>query len=300
MRITHLRQADLNLLVVFSVLAEERNVSRSAERLLLSQPAVTRALQRLRETFRDELLLRVAGSYELTAKGAALLEEVERTLPRLDRLLAGSAFDPATETAGFRLAGSDYASSVLGVPLARRFLATGPGLSFAFAPLSDGVFEAMDRGRLDLLLYADDGNVPAHLLRSVLFEEDFVCVVARDSPFLDRLTLEEYLAAPHVGVTTYGGLQTIPDGRLAAEGLARRYAFRVPFFEAAMRTVAGTSLIATVPRRLTAAHSPAWRVVEAPGPMGRFRYLMVWHARMEHDGAHGWLRQTVQALGASL
>jgi DNA-binding transcriptional LysR family regulator len=89
MRTTHLRQADLNLLVVFTVLAEERNVTRAADRLLLSQPAVSRALQRLRETFHDDLLIRTGSGYEPTPKGERLLQELSTTLPRLDRFLSG-------------------------------------------------------------------------------------------------------------------------------------------------------------------------------------------------------------------
>ncbi|HEU4634624.1 MAG TPA: LysR family transcriptional regulator, partial [Edaphobacter sp.] len=87
MRIAHLRQADLNLLVVFAVLAEERNITRAAARLLLSQPAVSRSLKRLRDMFHDDLLIRTASGYEPTPKGQRLLEEVTSTLPRLDRLM---------------------------------------------------------------------------------------------------------------------------------------------------------------------------------------------------------------------
>ena len=103
MRLTQLRQADLNLLVVFAVFAEERNVSRTAERLLLSQPAVSRALQRLRETFHDDLFVRSSAGYELTPQGQHLLEELESMLPRLDRLLSGSNFDPSAEQTSFRI-----------------------------------------------------------------------------------------------------------------------------------------------------------------------------------------------------
>src|ERR1700722_20170674 len=99
MRITHIRQADLNLLVVFTALAEERNVTRAASRLLLSQPAVSRALQRLREMFHDDLLIRSPSGYEPTPKGKRLLQELAAMLPRLDRLMAGGDFDPSTEDA---------------------------------------------------------------------------------------------------------------------------------------------------------------------------------------------------------
>src|SRR3984957_20616800 len=99
MRITHLRQADLNLLVVFTALAEERNVTRAAARLLLSQPAVSRALQRLRDMFRDDLLIRTSSGYEPTPKGERLLRELSTTLTGLGPLLTGGQFDPAAEEA---------------------------------------------------------------------------------------------------------------------------------------------------------------------------------------------------------
>src|ERR1700749_1457511 len=104
MRITQLRQADLNLLIVFTVLAEERSVSRAASRLLRSQPAVSRSFQRLKELFEDDLLVRGPGGYEPTPRGERLLQELETILPRLDRLLSGSSFNPATEEAHFRIA----------------------------------------------------------------------------------------------------------------------------------------------------------------------------------------------------
>src|ERR1700730_3392927 len=94
MRITHLRQADLNLLVVFTALAEERNVTRAAARLLLSQPAVSRALQRLRDMFREDLLIRTSSGYEPTPKGQRLLHELESSLPRLPRFSAGQTLIP--------------------------------------------------------------------------------------------------------------------------------------------------------------------------------------------------------------
>ena len=298
MRIEHLRQADLNLFVVFTVLAEERNVSRAADRLLLSQPAVTRAMQRLRETFRDELLIRTSGGYQMTPKGEALIAELEAMLPRLDKLLSGGAFDPTTEAARFRVAGSDYSSNVIGLPLMRQFLALGARLSLDLLPLSDEIFAAMVHGRIDLLLYADDGNIPANFQRRLLYEEDFVCVVSHDSRFERRLTEKQYLGAKHVGVMTLGGAQTIPEQRLAASGMQRDSFLRVPSFELAIQMVVKSDLVATVPRRLmTGRHvAKGWKVVGAPAILGTFSYLMAWHPRMKDDTAHSWLRSVVASI----
>ncbi len=93
--------------------AEERNVSRAADRLLLSQPAVSRILQRLRDMFHDNLFVRTAAGYELTPQGQRLLQELEGVLPKFDRLLSGSSFNPAVEEANFRLAVTDNAAAVL-------------------------------------------------------------------------------------------------------------------------------------------------------------------------------------------
>src|ERR1700719_145726 len=113
MRIEHLRQADLNLLVVFTAIAEERNITRAASRLLLSQPAVTRALQRLRDTFHDDLLIRTSTGYEPTPKGQRILQDLATMLPRLDRLMADGDFEPAAEDASFRIAATDHAAHLL-------------------------------------------------------------------------------------------------------------------------------------------------------------------------------------------
>lgn len=198
--------------------------------------------------------------------------------------------------------GTDYASHVIGIPLAKHFLKAGKNLAFDILPLNDGVFDAMDRGRIDLLFYADDGNVPAHIARESLFEEEFVCVVAKDSPYAHKLTLNQYLDGIHVGVNTLGGAQTIPDQTLAVSGLARNCPFRVPFFAEAIRTVTGTSLIATVPKRIAVqeAKNAELQIVKAPKPIGRFTYLMAWHPRMESDAAHLWLRSAVHKIAEAV
>jgi DNA-binding transcriptional LysR family regulator len=156
MRIMQLRQADLNLLVVFTALAEERSVSRAASRLLLSQPALSRALQRLRDMFHDDLLIRTPAGYEPTARGERLLEELSVMLPRLDRLLSGATFDPLEEEAAFRIAVSDNASQVVCPLFGRMVLPYAERVSCQFVALHDGTFEAMERGRLDLALNADE------------------------------------------------------------------------------------------------------------------------------------------------
>jgi DNA-binding transcriptional LysR family regulator len=302
MRTTHLRQADLNLLIVFTVLAEERNVTRAASRLLLSQPAVSRALQRLRDMFGDDLLIRTATGYEPTRKGLRLLHELESTLPRLDRLLSDADFDPAIEDTSFRIAATDHATHVLCPHLCRTVLPSAKKVEFSFVPLHDGQFEAMERGRIDLLLLADDGVAPSHFSREVIFEVEFVCVVARESAFKRALTLKQYLAADHIGINIVRGIQTIPEKRLSAIGAKRRCPMVVPYHTAAMRSLVGTDLVVTVPRAIAELETsnPKLRIVKAPALLGTYKYLMVWHPRMETDAAHKWLRSIVREAGKTV
>src|ERR1700746_3752254 len=302
MRITHLRQADLNLLIVFTVIAEERNVTRAASRLLLSQPAVSRALQRLRDTFHDDLLIRTASGYETTPTGQRLLQDLATMLPRLDRLMAGGDFDPSTEDATFRIAATDHAASLLAPPLCNSVLSKPTKVNFSFVPLHAGQYEALEKGRLDLVLNADHDTSEFHLNKEVIFEVDFVCVVSRRSKFERGITLKQYLAADHVAVDIIGGVQTHPDKHLAAIGEKRRSPLVVAQHTVAMRVAAATDMIATVPRRMALLEAPkkVTKILEAPAALGSFKYVMIWHERMQSDAAHVWLRSTIRELGRQL
>jgi DNA-binding transcriptional LysR family regulator len=302
MRIAQLRQADLNLLVVFTALVEERSVSRAASRLFLSQPAVSRALQRLREMFHDDLLVRTTAGYQPTARGERLAQELSVMLPRLDRLLSGAAFDPLREEASFRIAVTDNASQVLCPTLCRTLLPYAERVSCQFVALHAGTFEDMERGRLDLTLNADDGYTPSRFHREVIYEDEFVCVVAKSSRYTGRFTLRQYLDGTHVGMTVLTGQPMIHDQQLAALGERRRCVVEVPYFGAAIRCVPGTDLIATVPKRFAELHrhNRAIRILPPPREIHGFKYLMIWHPRLHTDAAHVWLRGLFARTAAQL
>ena len=302
MRITQLRQADLNLLVVFLVLAEERNVSRAANRLLLSQPAVSRALQRMRDTFHDDLLVRTMKGYVPTPQGERVLKELEVMLPRLDRLISGSTFDPATEHTSFRIAATDNATSVIAPILCHDVLPIARQVRFTFTSWRGDVFDDLSHGRLDLALIGDEGYVPSPLQTEVIYEEELVCVVAAESPCRRQLTLKQYLAAEHISVDIVEGSQYIPEKRLAAHGHRRRAVITLPYFGAAMRCISGTKLVLTAPKRfvMAASEDRAIRILKAPPEITGFKYLMIWHPRVNTDAAHIWLREQISRIGKSI
>jgi DNA-binding transcriptional LysR family regulator len=288
--------------VAFTAVAEERNITRAASRLLLSQPAVSRALHRLRDMFHDDLLIRTANGYEPTPKGQRLLQDLATMLPRLDRLMAGGDFDPSTEDATFRIAATDHAAHLLVPQLCNSVLSKPTRVDFGFVPLHAGQYEALEKGRLDLVLNADHDTSTLNLNKEVIFEVDFVCVVSRKSKFKGPITLKQYLDGEHVAVDIIGGVQTHPDKHLAAIGEKRRCPLVVAQHTVAMRVAAVTDMIATVPRRMALLEAPkkVTKVLEGPAALGSFKYVMIWHERMQTDAAHVWLRSTIRELGRRL
>ncbi|MFC6634203.1 LysR family transcriptional regulator [Microbulbifer taiwanensis] len=298
MRYTHIRQSDLNLLLGLSVLLEERSVSRAAERFHLSQPAMSRMLQRLRETFHDELLVRTKDGYEPTARARKIQTELDQLLPRINTLLRGPVFDPSIADETFRIACTDYATVVMGAQLSERLYGEAPGITLDISAWRDSAFEDCVQGRLDLVLWVD--AAPEPLVSEVLFREDFVCVMSAEHALAGRpLTLDDYLRYPHIVVDLLGGQQTLVEDKLVELGAARTVGLRVPYFSAAISAVAHTNLIATVPRRIASCYSANNDLftIDAPLELAPFDYVMGWHPRSAEDPAHRWLRSLFTNLG---
>jgi DNA-binding transcriptional LysR family regulator len=302
MRWKQLRQADLNLLVAFAVFAEELNVTAAAKRLLLSQSAASRALDRLRELFGDDLLVRGARGYQLTPLGARLKIKLDGILPQMEILLGRPAFDPKTEAANFRMTGPDNVCAAICGLLGRELLQTAPAVTVNFAPWNEEAFADLDRGRMDLALSNDDVLVPSHLQSKLVYREDWKCIVAPESRLPKRLTLERYLEEEHIAVSTLVDVQSIPDKRLAAFGKARIVRLRMPYFGAALECVAGTKLILTATSGVArvAMRRSDLRVIDAPQELTGFGFQAVWHPRLSNDPAQEWLRERIFELAKAL
>jgi DNA-binding transcriptional LysR family regulator len=297
---THARGADLNLLTALAVLLEERHVSRAADQFHLSQSAMSRTLQRLRETFDDELLVRTRNGYELTPRARKIQHELAMILPRVEALLQGDVFDPATANHTLNIACTDYATTALGPSLFPRLSRDAPLMTMNVMPWHDRVAEDLELGRLDLVLTGVEPDEP--LRREVMFEEDFVCLVDREHPVGQQVDLAEYVTLRHVVVSIHMGRQTLIEDRLRELGTHRQSTLRVPYFSAAIHAVPGTNLIATVPRRIARlyAGNPALRHVDVPAEFNPFSYFMAWHPRVDGDLAHRWLRGTISAVAREL
>jgi DNA-binding transcriptional LysR family regulator len=302
MRLEKLRQVDLNLLITFAAIAEEKSITAAASRLLLSQPAVSRALQRAREMFEDDLLVRSPHGFELTLRGRKILQQLEDLLPKMEDLVVPTLFDPMREKSHFRISGPDNVCTVLIPRLCQQYANGRYQIQFEFLPWQSDILDLLERGKIDLVLRIDDGLLPSHFQSEKLYREDFVCAVARDSHFGDRLSLKQYVGASHIAVAPYGGVQTIPDKRLAAVGAKRSSCVRLPYFGVALQCLPGTELVLTLTSGMASVvkGDRRLRLVKAPQELHGFHFLMAWHPRLNSDSRHVWLREATRSIAADL
>ncbi len=298
MRETHLT-ADLNLLVVLQRLLETGSVTVAAERLRLSQPAVSRALGRLRDTFGDELFVRTRTGLRPTPRAEQLRAELGGVLSRIEALLAGpGAFVPAESRRTFHIAAADYAQLVLLPGLLRELAARAPGISVRILPV-DRLWEgALAEGELDLL-WAPRRKASAGIVWTHLFDERFAFVVRKDHPATrQRLTVARFASIPQVAIAPEGRGSNPLDERLARIGTRRSVVLQVPSFLVVPPLVAATELGVTLPRRIVDLHAQRWglAVLDLPFEMPAFDVSQAWHERFRHDPAHVWFRQLIAGL----
>lgn len=306
MREVHLRNLDLNLLAPLHALLEERHVTRAAKRSFLSQPAMSRALERLREMLGDPLLVRSGRNYERTVRGERVLRELETLIPRLKAMVGGVEFDAARSQERFRVALTDHASTILLPSLVARLRRAAVHMKLEVSAWQTQAYEDVAAGRLDAALSAEEA--PPALESEVIFNLDFVCLVGSALRVRKhRFTLKQYLQFPHALVESLAGQQTLVDRPLAQLGAKRRVVLSLPFFVPAIYAIAQTDLVLTVPRGLAkiTAGMAGVRVVEPPCEIKAFPYFMAWHPRLSTEPAHRWFREqlrmaarTIEQLGA--
>lgn len=288
---------DLNLLVALDVLLKERSVTRAAEALNLSPSAVSNSLARLRDYFDDELLVQIGRKMELTPRGESLQEAVRDVLLRIDSTIAAPpAFDPQASDRMFRIFASDYTQIVLGPALMSRAARQRATVRLEFAPQVNEPHRYLERGEADLLIIPTGFMSPDHP-REVLYEENFVCMVWRDSALAQgELSFERYVGAEHVVMQPGGGRADAFEGWfLKRYGITRRVAVLTYSFITLPALLVGTDRVATVHERVARRLVGAWPLEIRPTPMkfDAMEQAMQWHKFRTNDPALAWLRSVI-------
>lgn len=296
----HLRRLDLNLLTILYVLLDERSVSRAANRLALTQPAVSRALQRLRDQFGDLILVRVGRTMLPTAFAEALIEPLATTLQHVAILTKPRLFDPASAQRRYRIATSDAATESVILPLLRRLQTTAPGISFSISPMTADVLNQARDGEFDFILDSYSSPLAGFRIEQ-LFHDRFVCIARKDHPSIKtKLSRAYYEAATHIQVAGTAASLIVLENALAELGMARQVVIELPNFLAALAIVAQTDHLLTIPsgpaRRTQRQASIA--IFELPFPIRSFPLSLLWHQRADSDQGHRWLRREISSLFA--
>ncbi|PZW50416.1 LysR family transcriptional regulator [Humitalea rosea] len=295
---------DLNLLRVFDAVARERHVTHAAERLNLSQPAVSNALSRLRAALGDELFLRRPGGVEPTALALSLATPVADMLDKLRETLATHApFDPATATRVFTIGCSEYAEAVLGPPLLEQITAQAPGCLLAIRHADRTNAEMMlERGEAGLAV-AVLPEPPALYTRVRLLPEAFLTLVRPGHPLAEgELTLARFTAFPHLLHSANGSKDGALDEPLRAAGFPRRLGAVVAHLSAVPEMLRRTDLVMTLSARLAQqmAEAHGLCIRTCPIEIRHTRLSMVFHRRFEADQGHAWLRRTLLSVARGL
>ena len=289
---------DLNLLTVLDAVLRTRSVTRAAERVGLSKPALSHALARLRTQLGDPILVRAGQRWVLTPRAELLADEVAPLVEQARRVLARSqGFEARTLEREFRIHATDHAVSLLGVPLGRVVGRDAPGVTLRFLPILPDDVSAL-RGDVDLALGVFAG-LPPELRKVKLFEDRFACVVRRGHPRVTgKLSLDTYCELHHVLVAPRGKAGSKVDDLLRERGRSRRVTRCLPYFVAALHCVAESDCVATLSWRLAAIHADRFGLQVLKPPLAIPPYVVdqVWHPRVDADPGHVWLRRTLAAV----
>jgi DNA-binding transcriptional LysR family regulator len=299
-RLADLQTLDLNLLRVFDAVARERHVTRAAETLNLSQPAVSNALSRLRHALNDELFLRRPGGVEPTALALSLAGPVAEVLDRLRQTLATHApFDPATTDRVFPVAFSEYAESVLAPPLLEVMAKQAPRALLAIRHADRTNAQALlDAGAAELAV-AVLPEPPALYTRVRLLPEGFLTLMRAGHPLAEGpMTVERFTRYPHLLHSPNGSRDGALDGPLREAGHPRRLGAVVAHLGAVPEILARTDMVMTLSARLAMrmAEAPDLAVRPVPVEIRHTRLSLVFHRRFEADAGHAWLRRTLLAV----
>lgn len=301
MGLIDLSAIDLNLLVAFEALFEEKSVTSAATRLYLGQPAMSAALGRLRTLFQDELFIRIGREMQPTAKALLIAPGIRSALQQIRQTLETSqTFDPSTSKSTLKIGSSDYTSYVVMPKLLEVCHQTAPNIDFRLIGFAkDSVGELLEQREIDIALGVFQ-NPPRQTIQMPLFSEHFIGICRRGHPMMSQDAI-----APEIFANLLHALFTIRqdeigeiDKILVQYNLQRRVVLTTPHLLVLPAIISATDLIAAVPSRLVTplACQNALEIFELPIKTESWMISMLWSKLTDQDQANCWLRQTLKTV----
>jgi len=291
---------DLNLLKALDALLETESVTKAAELANLSQPAMSRALNRLQHTIKDPLLVRSGRGMVLTPRGEALRTPVRDTLAQVSHVFKPQVFDPSIAQDHFRIMAPDYIAQMIMPTVLGQVFNLAPRIQIDMENLSATGISEMCEGKISLGFgVVDDGPTLYNVASQSLFEDRQVCLMRKGHPLIENgISLEGYAASAHalLSITGRGGGRI--DDVLQEHGLKRTIALRITQFMTISAVIAPTDLIITVPELLAQqVMTDGLQVMPLPDELqtSSFTVSQIWHERFNKDPAHQWLRRLIKS-----
>ncbi|MCH8621497.1 LysR family transcriptional regulator [Undibacterium sp. TS12] len=298
---------DLNLLRVFDAVMIEQNLTRAADKLAMTQPAVSNALKRLRHSLGDELLIRTAYGVKPTPRAETLWPAIRQALSSLESAIAPASFDVSKAQTTFRMAMADATAALWMPTLVKAIEKDAPGVNARMVPLTTREPRPMlMRGDIDIAigffpgvvaqLTGGQGAANSAIRHERLYSGHYVCVMRQDHPLAaSKLTIDDYCNAKHLLVSFSGRAHGLVDEALSQMGRERRILLTVNQFFTGGRVVANSDLLTVLPRHLISATGMTEALIwkELPFAMPDVHIDMLWHERDSRNPAHQWLRQNL-------
>ncbi len=298
---TNINNVDLNLLKALDALLETESVSKAADLVNLSQPAMSRALNRLQHVVKDPILVRAGRGMVLTPGGEALREPVRDALAKVSQVLRPQTFDPSKAQDRFRIMAPDYMAQLIMPTVLGQVFNAAPNIRIEIENLSATGVTDLCEGKLALAFgVVDDGPVLENVAAQALLDDRQICLMRKGHPLAGKpMTLDGYAAASHalLSITGRGGSRV--DDVLKKHGLNRTIALRLSQFLTISAVLEPTDLIITVPALLAKqVMTDKIHCAELPKELRTpsFTVSQIWHERFTADAAHQWLRRMIKSV----
>lgn len=294
-----MRPQELNLLIIFDAIMTEGSISRAADRLAMTQPAVSNAVSRMRIAWKDELFVKAGRNIKPTLKAENMWEQIKKPINELGAVIKPNSFDPSTSTRTFKIAAADIVVQMMMVQLRQVIEKEAPNINIHTIPYTIiNMTDVLDSANVDLVIGAAN-TAPGNIRSEHLFQPQYVCAMRPNHPLAkEEMSMHEFANAQHLLVSLSGDVVGFTDEVLAQKGLSRRIAMSVNQFSMVSSMLESSDLICVVPLGAVAKDIVSGRITATRPPVDipPTSASLFWHIRQDKDPGLIWLRGHVSRL----